>query len=67
MDLLDSIETPCVVVDMKKVHANLKAMAEHAKRCGCALRPHVKTHKMPELARLALAYGACGVTCARRR
>jgi Predicted amino acid aldolase or racemase len=30
---------------------------------GLALRPHIKTHKLPELARLQLDAGACGITC----
>lgn len=65
MDNLESIETPSIIVDMQKVRANLQRMADDVKGCGCALRPHVKTHKIPELARLALEYGACGVTCAK--
>ena len=30
---------------------------------GVALRPHIKTHKLPELARLQLEAGAVGITC----
>lgn len=63
--MIDTLETPSVLIDMKIVHANLKAMALHTRRCGCTLRPHVKTHKIPELARLAVEYGACGITCAK--
>lgn len=65
MNYLEQIETPAVVIDMQQVRANLKAMAEHANRCGCALRPHIKTHKIPEFARLAMDFGACGITCAK--
>lgn len=65
MKMLDLLETPSVVVDMEKVHENLKRMSEHAAACGCSLRPHIKTHKIPELAQLQLRYGACGVTCAK--
>jgi D-serine deaminase-like pyridoxal phosphate-dependent protein len=65
MDIFGDLETPCVVVDMCIVRANLKSMADFVRSRGCALRPHVKTHKIPELARLALEYGACGVTCAK--
>ena len=30
---------------------------------GLALRPHVKTHKLPRIARLQLEAGARGLTC----
>lgn len=65
MNTLENIETPSIIIDMQKVRNNLKRMAEHTQRCGCALRPHVKTHKIPELAQLAMEYGACGITCAK--
>src|SRR5437764_13633705 len=30
---------------------------------GIALRPHIKTHKLPELARMQVEAGARGITC----
>ena len=66
MEMIDRLETPSILVDMQKVRVNLKRMADDVLRSGCALRPHVKTHKVPELARLAVAYGACGITVAPR-
>lgn len=65
MNILNLIETPSVVVNMEKVHANLKRMKEHVESAGCTLRPHIKTHKIPELSWLQLKYGACGITCAK--
>jgi D-serine deaminase-like pyridoxal phosphate-dependent protein len=62
---LEHLETPSVVVDMSKVRANLKDMAERVASFGCSLRPHVKTHKITELARLQIEYGAAGITCAK--
>jgi D-serine deaminase-like pyridoxal phosphate-dependent protein len=62
---LKHLETPTVVVDMNKVRDNLKDMAESVASFGCSLRPHVKTHKIAELARLQLQYGANGITCAK--
>ena len=32
---------------------------------GCRLRPHIKTHKSVEIAKLQIAAGACGITCAK--
>jgi D-serine deaminase-like pyridoxal phosphate-dependent protein len=40
-------------------------MAESARRLGVKLRPHAKTHKLPEAARLQLGMGATGLTVAK--
>ncbi len=65
MPHISDIETPAVVVDMAIVRTNLQTMAQAVAGAGCALRPHVKTHKIPELARLQMSYGACGISCAK--
>lgn len=57
-------DTPYLVVDERRLEANLAAMAEHARALGVALRPHAKTHKAPEIARRQLAHGAIGLTVA---
>lgn len=59
------VETPCVVLDMEKVHRNLQRMADICQRNHCGLRPHTKTHKIPELAKLQIEYGAAGITVAK--
>lgn len=45
--------------------ANLQRMADYTARHGIALRPHAKTHKSLDVARLQLAYGAIGLTAAK--
>ncbi|WP_295582909.1 alanine racemase [uncultured Oscillibacter sp.] len=60
-----TLETPYIVIDMDKVHNNLRRMAEHCAANRCRLRPHTKTHKIPELAKLQLEYGAAGITVAK--
>lgn len=62
---LEYLETPCLVIDMKKAEANIKSMQEEADQYGCLLRPHIKTHKMPLFARMQLSAGATGITCAK--
>lgn len=57
--------TPCVMVDEAVMMANIRRMAEHCRSYGCALRPHVKTHKSVDLAKLQLAEGADGITIAK--
>ena len=61
MDLRD-IETPAVVIDLDKVDANLRRVQDFADAHGLALRPHVKTHKLPGFARAQIALGAVGIT-----
>jgi len=63
--ILDSIETPAVLVDLDVVERNVAAMAERARRAGVRLRPHAKTHKTVEIGRLQLAAGARGLSVAK--
>lgn len=60
---LDAIETPWPVIDLARVERNLAAMSDYCSRHGLRLRPHVKTHKVPDLARLQLDLGAVGICC----
>jgi D-serine deaminase-like pyridoxal phosphate-dependent protein len=64
-ELYPLIDTPAVLIDLDKMEANLGEMAEVARSSGVKLRPHIKTHKSVELARLQLSYGASGVTVAK--
>ncbi|QNN52709.1 D-TA family PLP-dependent enzyme [Nocardioides mesophilus] len=56
--------TPALLVDRTVLDRNVQRMAELARRRGIALRPHAKTHKSPDIARLQLAAGATGLTVA---
>lgn len=62
---MTEMETPCIVVDRKVVERNIAAMAEVARENGVKLRPHVKTHKIPEFALAQLEQGAAGITTAK--
>jgi len=62
---LAHIETPCLVIDVEKARQNILAMQKQADARGCALRPHVKTHKMPYFAKMQVEAGAKGITCAK--
>lgn len=57
------IETPAVVVDLAKVEANIRRFQAHADAAGLVARPHVKTHKLPQIARLQIEAGSVGITC----
>ncbi len=62
--LLSDLPTPALLIDRARLHANLDAMQARADAMNVALRPHVKTHKSPDLARLQVERGARGITVA---
>jgi D-serine deaminase-like pyridoxal phosphate-dependent protein len=63
-DLLHERPTPFLLVDEAVLAANVAEMAGSADRRGLALRPHAKTHKSGDVARLQLDAGAVGLTVA---
>ena len=50
--LFEELPTPCALVDLDRLESNAARMAETALRWGVRLRPHVKTHKCVEAARI---------------
>jgi D-serine deaminase-like pyridoxal phosphate-dependent protein len=56
--------TPYLRVDVGRMRRNLRRTADRAAAAGVALRPHAKTHKSVEIARLQLELGATGLTVA---
>lgn len=58
------LDTPAILVDVDLLDRNIERMAELAKRASVRLRPHIKTHKNPVIARMQVQAGASGVTCA---
>ena len=57
------IGTPAVAIDLDRVEANIARIQAAAQAKGLALRPHIKTHKSPLLAKMQIAAGAQGITC----
>ena len=57
-----SIITPALVVDHKILLGNITKMAEFCKKHYIGVRPHFKTHKCVEIAKLQLKAGAVGIT-----
>lgn len=62
---ISELETPAVVVDLDVMDQNLSRMADYCRKHQLLLRPHTKTHKIPELAKRQLASGATGITVAK--
>jgi D-serine deaminase-like pyridoxal phosphate-dependent protein len=59
------LETPHLLIDGAKMDRNIEKMAGIARERGVKLRPHVKTHKIPMIARRQLESGAVGITVAK--
>jgi D-serine deaminase-like pyridoxal phosphate-dependent protein len=58
------LSTPALLVDLDTFEANVAAMAGLLRDTGKTVRPHVKTHRTPELAKRQLGVSVRGVTCA---
>jgi D-serine deaminase-like pyridoxal phosphate-dependent protein len=59
------LETPALIVDTAVMERNLSRLGAYCAGHGLKLRPHTKTHKTPELAKLQLRHGATGITVAK--
>jgi D-serine deaminase-like pyridoxal phosphate-dependent protein len=56
------LKTPAFLFDLPKLKTNIRRMQERAVEQGVRLRPHVKTHKTAEIARLQVSDKASGIT-----
>jgi D-serine deaminase-like pyridoxal phosphate-dependent protein len=61
----DGLSTPALTVDADILERNLRRMADYCQSHGLGLRPHTKTHKIPEVARMQVRHGAVGLTVAK--
>ncbi len=59
------VPTPALLVDLDRMERNIASWQAMADRNGVRLRPHIKTHKTPEIAAQQLAAGACGIASAK--
>lgn len=62
MPNIADLDTPTVLIDIDRVEANLQRAQAHADKQGYALRPHIKTHKLPRFAKRQVELGAVGIT-----
>jgi len=59
------LDTPALLVDLDAMEANLARMQSVVSRNGIASRPHAKTHKCPQIARLQIESGSVGICTAK--
>src|SRR5688572_9783630 len=62
---IDDLDTPCLLLDLDAVEHNIATMMASLAGTGVALRPHFKTPKCPEIAKMQLDAGAIGITVAK--
>ena len=60
-----ALDTPALLVDLDVMEANIARIVATCRAYGVAWRPHSKAHKTPEIAKMQIAAGAIGVTCAK--
>ena len=49
------LETPAVAIELDTVERNIRTLVENAAKHGISHRPHTKTHRSVELAKLQLS------------
>ena len=59
------VDTPALLVDYDQLKENIDRMARTFAGTAVKLRPHIKTHKCPQIARMQMEAGAVGITCAK--
>lgn len=57
------LDTPSVLIDLDKMEQNIQRMQARCDSLGLAFRPHIKTHKIPDIARIQIDAGAKGLAC----
>jgi D-serine deaminase-like pyridoxal phosphate-dependent protein len=60
---IDELETPVPVVDIDRMEANIVRLQAYLDEHKIANRPHIKTHKIPAIAKMQMDAGAIGITC----
>ncbi|GKX32252.1 alanine racemase [Vallitalea longa] len=59
------IDTPKVIIDYDIMKNNIHKMQELVSNNSCSLRPHIKTHKIPDIAKMQIEAGAVGISVAK--
>jgi D-serine deaminase-like pyridoxal phosphate-dependent protein len=62
MTSVRDLDTPAVVIHLDRLEANITRVQSMVSQRGLSNRPHVKTHKIPAIARMQMAAGATGLT-----
>lgn len=64
-EFIDDLPTPALILDQARLVTNIERMQERADANRVRLRPHIKTHRSIDIARIQLGAGATGITVAK--
>jgi D-serine deaminase-like pyridoxal phosphate-dependent protein len=56
------LSTPAALIDASRMQRNIDRMQARMNNLGVSFRPHVKTTKCIDIAKLQISAGACGIT-----
>lgn len=62
---ISEIDTPALLLDLDVMERNVRRAQAYCNEHGIRFRPHMKTHKTPEIGLLQVKEGAVGLTCAK--
>ena len=62
--LRSDLVTPALILDLPVARRNINKMADRLRTMPAKIRPHIKVHKSPELARMQVDAGAIGISTA---
>ncbi len=62
-ETVNELETPSVLIDLNLMEHNISVMQSRCDELGINFRPHIKTHKIPDIARRQVEAGAAGIAC----
>ena len=60
---LEDLDSPAVIVNTDQLEENIGELQHYMDKHDILNRPHIKTHKITEIASMQLGAGAIGVTC----
>ena len=58
---VSALATPAVILSLDVLESNIAQMSRLAAEAGVRLRPHTKIHECPDIAKMQIAAGACGI------
>jgi D-serine deaminase-like pyridoxal phosphate-dependent protein len=62
-DDIYSLSTPLPLIDEQRLASNISRVQSYMDSHGIAFRPHIKTHKIPAIAKAQVEAGARGINC----
>ena len=64
-EAVSNLDTPSILCDLDRLERNIADWQALMDRNEVRFRPHIKTHKIPDIARMQVEAGARGIICAK--